>query len=311
MRRVAVLVGLLLLTVALAVPARGDTGPVLETSPSTLDAALFCPPTFKHPAREPVLLVHGTFTNERENWDWNYASALPKQGFDVCAVRLPDRANGDIQLSSEYVVNAVRRINAATGRKVDVLGHSQGGLEPRWALKWWPDVQAAVDDDVMLATPNHGTTAADNAAIFGRCTPSCWQMMTTSHFVAALNAGDETPGAVSYTSIFGTTDELVQPATTAAVAGGSNINISQVCPVRPEEHASIAADAVAYAMVIDAFTHAGPANPARLDPATCRKAAMPGFNPAAFVALLQDDPAPPSGFPATTDAEPPLKPYVL
>jgi hypothetical protein len=255
--------------------------------------------------------VHGTFTNERENWDWNYASALPKQGYDVCTVRLPDRANADIQLSAEYVVHAVRRMAAATGRHVDILGHSQGGLEPRWAVKWWPDVQALVDDVVMLATPNHGTAVAGIAAVFGQCTPSCWQMMTTSRFIAALNRDDETPGAVSYTSVYGITDELVQPATTAPVDGGANFALSDVCPGRPEEHLSIAADAVAYALVIDAFTHPGPASAARFDPATCTHAAMPGFDPLAFVLLLQNDPAPPTGFPAMSTAEPPLKPYAI
>ena len=304
---------LALLVVALVsgtVPARADTGPVLETPGATLDAALHCPPAFTHTAHEPVLLVHGTFTNERENWDWNYAAALPKQGYDVCTVRLPDRANGDIQVSSEYVVNAVRRINAATGRKVDMLGHSQGGLEPRWAVKWWPDVQAAVDDVVMLATPNHGTTAADLAAIFGQSTPSAWQMMTTSHFIAALNAGDETPGAVSYTSIYGITDELVQPSTTAAVAGGANFALSDVCPGRPEEHLTIAVDAVAYWLVVDALTHDGPASLSRFKVTTCLQTWMPGADPLAFILLIQHDPAPPTGFPAMTPAEPALMPYV-
>ena len=228
----------------------------------------------------------------------------------MCTVRLPDRANGDIQLSTEYVVHAVRRISAATGRKVDVMGHSQGGLEPRWAVKWWPDVQASVDDLVMLATPNHGTTAADGMqSLFGQCTPSCWQMKTTSRFIAALNAGDETPGSVSYTSLYTRTDELVQPATTAPVAGGSNVALSDVCPGRPGEHLAIIGDAVAYALVIDALTHPGPADPTRMAPATCMQAAMPGFDPLAFILLIQNDPAPPSGFPAMTRTEPPLKSY--
>ena len=301
-----------LLLFLVPMPARADTGPALTTPTATLAAALHCPGAYTDTAHEPVLLVHGTFTNERENWDWNYAAALPKQGYYVCTVRLPDRANPDIQLSSEYVVYAVRAMHAATGRQVDILGHSQGGLEPRWAVKWWPDVQADVDDLVMLATPNHGTLAADLATLaFGQCTPSCWQMATKSNFVAALNRGDETPGAVSYTSIYGLTDELVQPGTTAPVAGGSNIALTDLCPGRPEEHLTIAMDAVAYAMVIDAFTHPGGADKARFDPSTCTQLVMPGADLLAFVLLLQNDPSPPSSFPALTNAEPPLRAYAL
>ena len=39
----------------------------------------------------------------------------------------------------EYVVNAVRRMAAmAGGRQVDMLGHSQGGLQPRWVTRCYP-----------------------------------------------------------------------------------------------------------------------------------------------------------------------------
>ena len=38
----------------------------------------------------------------------------------------PDRGLGDSQISAEYVVHALRRIRAESGRKVAVIGHSQG-----------------------------------------------------------------------------------------------------------------------------------------------------------------------------------------
>ena len=97
----------------------------------------------------------------------------PRDGYDVCWVTLPDRSVGDIQVASEYVVHAVRTINARSGRKVDIVGHSQGGLEPRWALRWWPSLLSKVDDLVTLATPNHGTIVADPP---GPTCPACWQM---------------------------------------------------------------------------------------------------------------------------------------
>jgi hypothetical protein len=164
----------------------------------------------------------------------------------------------------------------------------------------------------MLATPNHGTTAATTALTpFGRCTPSCWQMAPSSKFIRALNKGDETPGAVSYTSLYGNLDELVQPKTTARLAGGANYALSQICPGRPEEHVTIALDAVAHAMAIDALTNPGPANPARLAKRTCHKLLMPDADPLAFVLLIQNDPAPPNSFPAVTTSEPPLQPYAV
>ena len=254
------------LAVSACEPNPGD--PPLTVPVDTLNAALDCPASFTS-AHEPVLLVHGTFTNADENWSWNYRVALPADGYDVCWVTLPYRSLGDIQVASEYVVHAVRTIKANSGRKVDIIGHSQGGLEPRWALRWWPSLLKKVDDVVTLATPNHGTIVSD--PISPSC-PACWQMKTTSNFIAALNSLDETPGtgiaAPSYTALYSITDELVQPVAptpTAALDGASNVLVNgpEVCPGRPVDHVGFAYDKVVYDLTRDALDHPGPAVPAR------------------------------------------------
>src|SRR3546814_360845 len=126
-----------------------------------------------------------------------------------------------MQVSAEYVVNALRRIRADSGRKVAMIGHSQGVTVPRWALKWWPSARDAVDDFVMEAGPNHGTTAVGSLpALVPQLTAGMvdlpevfYQFSPDSNFVAALNADDETPGDISYTSLYsGFYDELVEPA---------------------------------------------------------------------------------------------------
>jgi len=265
-----------------AAPARAQTAadPALDVPQATLAAALHCPATFSHPAREPVLLVHGTFATDQENWGFNYALVLPKLGYDVCTVTLPNRSLGDIQVSSEYVVYAIEHMAAASGRKVDVMGHSQGAMQERWAVKWWPTVRAEVDDLVTLAGPNQGTALADRCSSL--CFPSAWQMGRKSRFIAALNAGDQTPGDVSYTAVYSLTDELVVPAApdpVGAIAGASNVLIQDVCPGRVVEHGQFAWDAAVNAVVMDAFTHPGPADPARVDKAVCLQYAFAGVNP--------------------------------
>src|SRR5437762_2819475 len=120
---------------------------MLWSAPSwQITICIASPASFSHPAHEPVLLVHGTFATDRENWGFNYALVLPKLGYDVCTVTLPNRSLGDIQVSSEYVVYAIEHMAAASGRKVDVMGHSQGAMQERWAVKWWPTVRSEVDD---------------------------------------------------------------------------------------------------------------------------------------------------------------------
>ena len=312
MRRLA----LALLAPVLAAVACTPTGePALSVPEALLDDAISCPATFTHPGREPVLLVHGTFTNPEENWSWNYGHALPAAGWDVCTVRLPDRSTGDIQVSSEYVVHAIREIFDRSGKRVDVLGHSQGGLQPRWALRWWPSLRTKVDDLVTLGTPSHGTVVADAASVSAiGAPPAAWQMRRNAQFIAALNTVDETPGGVSYTSIYTLVDELVQPAVptpTAALAGGRNILVQDLCPGRVVEHVGLAYDAAVHDMVIDAFTSSGPARPARFNRATCLQVAFSGVAPEPLlstgIAELQDG-AHFTGAP-NASAEPPLKPY--
>lgn len=307
----ALMAALSLTTVA----ARADTAAAVVGDPAysvpvdALAAALSCPGGFTHPTHEPVLLVHGTAVTPDENWGWNYALVLPKLGYDVCTVALPGRALGDIQVSAEYVVYAIRAMYAATGQKVDILGHSQGPLEPRWALKWWPSLRSQVDDVVMMAAPNHGTAIASGPPV---CTASCLQMKIGSVFLAALNAGGETPPGPSYTSIFSLTDELVQPqapSATSGLAGASNILMQDICPGRIVEHADFADDAAVFAVVMDAFTHPGPADPSRIDRSVCSQTYFAGSNPQAGFSIAlatwyQGWPAP-----AYSTTEPPLKCY--
>lgn len=290
-------------------------GPALSVSQATLDASISCRWVDTGHHHEPVLLVHGTIATASENWGWNYQRVLPTKGFDTCIVQMPNRSLDDIQASSEYVVNAIRRVNEWSGRKVDVIGHSQGGLQPRWAIKYWPDVRQRVDDFVMLGAPNHGTYVANVLGLAG-CTGACLQMKAGSHFVRALNAGDETPGAVSYTSIYTATDELVQPSgfpsTTAALSGARNILVQSVCPGRIVGHVGLVGDGVVYDAVIDALTHAGTAEPARFfNWGTCFQLNFAGSSPLYLVGIGIQEFAAGFAFPDIhwDGHEPPLKPY--
>ncbi|MGH9008309.1 MAG: esterase/lipase family protein [Acidimicrobiia bacterium] len=266
------------------VPATAaDLGPPLKESPEALAKTLSCPATFKGD-HEPVLLVHGT-AGTPEAWSWNYVKVLSSMGYDACAVALPDYARADMQVSSEYVVHAIRWMAQQSDKKVDVIGFSQGPLEPRWALKWWPDIREKVDDMVAMAGVSHGFTETEVI-----CSQSCiapfWQMKPGSKFLAALNAGDETPGDVSYTSVYSRTDQFVwlmgaggDPWTESSqLEGASNIAIQDICPGRFGEHFQALYDAVYFAVISDALANRGPADPARVDRAVCLQGAMPGVD---------------------------------
>ncbi|WP_370617695.1 esterase/lipase family protein [Mumia sp. Pv 4-285] len=285
--------------------------PALETPTSTLASALTCPTTFTHPDREPVLLVHGTVSNAAESWGWGVAPALRDQGFDVCTVDLPDYSRPDIQVSAEYVVHAIDAIYQSTGRKVDVVGHSQGNLQLRWAVKWWPHLQARVDDMVNLANPANGIVGGSAFCIVP-CIPAATQFSLGSRFLDALNAGDPTPGPISYTSIYSLTDEAILPFTTAIVDGAKNISVQSVCPGRIVTHVGFLYDSVAFRLTVDALSHSGSASPGRMPFGKCLDVNLPGVTVAeatAATAVVVAAAGVRLVGGATAWVEPPLKAY--
>ena len=158
---------------ALANAARDDSGPPLMTPPATLAAALRCHDTPSSASHEPVLLIHGIASTAAESWDWNYVPALTNAGFDVCTVDLPDRALTDIQISTEYVVYAVRQMRDHYHSKVSIVGHSQGALEGRWAIKFWPDIRNSADDMIGLGAPTTARPAPTSSALPVRVSRRC------------------------------------------------------------------------------------------------------------------------------------------
>jgi triacylglycerol lipase len=293
------------------------SGPPLLTSTAMLAAALRCHDS-PHPAgHKPVLLVPGITQTGPEAWDWNYVPALTNAGFDVCTVDLLDRGLADIQTSTEHVVYAVRQMRDHYHSKIDILGFSEGTLESRWAIKFWLDVRNSVDDMVALAAPYHGTALGNIGCSKGSCVPAAWHASIGSNFIKTLNAGDETPGDVSYTSVYTLTDNVIFPQLPKSVSeqGGSatNVAIQSICP-RVVDHVGTTADAVAYALVLDAFTHPGPADPARIDLSVCGQLYLPGVTLESFVTNVTVIYA--TGLPRlagipypTVTSEPPLRCY--
>ena len=297
--------------------------PALETDRALLTDSLKCLP-YTHPDKPPVLLVHGTFTNGTEQYNWTYIPLLDQAGFDVCAVTYPDRGTGDQQISAEYVVYALRKMYADTGRRVAMIGHSQGASMPRWSLKWWPSARAATQTFVLQAGPNHGTTVAASALPLGE-PAAFYQFSPASNFIIALNRGDETPGDIAYTNLYTTTDELVEPSTPVPTAAldwqqnnpkVSNILLQDVCLGHTADHVTIGTtDKLAFELTLDAIAHDAPADFARAG-----GNALCGLAPVVpdeiiesnavqdMLAVLPSESAAPPDFHVATE-EPPLKPY--
>jgi len=98
-----------------------------------------CQPSSAHP--DPVILVNGTFANQDDNWQ-AASPLLSNHGYCVFTFNYGGssassivQGTGDIAASAGQLASFVTRVRAATGAaKVDLVGHSQGGMMPRYYL---------------------------------------------------------------------------------------------------------------------------------------------------------------------------------
>jgi triacylglycerol lipase len=281
----------LVIALALLGAAPAEADPPLSVPPAAMGAALHCNGDLEGSKRKPVLLIHGTFADSDINWSWNYQQVLPSRGAPACAIDLPNRASGDAQLSAEYVVRAIRILARRSDRRVGILTHSQGGLEARWALRWWPSLRPKVSDLVMLVPPNQGAVFPDRSCgLPSICAAALYQMRSDSAFLAALNQGPNTYRRVAITSIGTTADSVFVLADQTRVPGAgpmlSNVSVQELCPLHEPQHNDMPFDGPTYAIVTDALDHPGTADLARIGPHACVHPTMPGVDRADAVARL-------------------------
>ncbi|MFB7711086.1 esterase/lipase family protein [Streptomyces sp. NPDC056105] len=270
---------LLLTAAATAVPAAAHAG----TAPSSGWNDYSCKPSAAHP--RPVVLVHGTFGNSVDNW-LVLAPYLVNRGYCVFSLdygQLPGvplfNGLGPIDKSAGQLDTFVDKVLAATGApKADLVGHSQGGMMPRYYLKFLGGA-AKVNSLVGIAPDNHGTTlngltnllpyfpGAGDLLTFA--TPGLADQMAGSPFITRLNQGGDTVPGVHYTVIATKYDEVVTPYGTQFLSGSDvhNVKLQDLCAVDLSEHVAIGTiDRIAFHEVANAL------DPAHATPTTCASA---------------------------------------
>ena len=222
-----------------------------------------CRPSAAHP--EPVVLVHGTFGDMTVSWN-ELAPVLVHDGYCVFALDYGNRATGPIEDSAQQLATFVDQVLTATGAsKVSIVGHSQGGMMPRYYLKYLGGA-SKVDDLIGLVPSNHGTTSFAQWAPYAYQCTACTEQMAGSQFLSDLNSGGDTVSGVFYTVVSTTHDEVVTPYTSQALSGTpgqvTNVVLQDKCPTDFTDHLGIVYDPVAVQWVENALTQSGPADPA-------------------------------------------------
>ncbi|MEU8622364.1 alpha/beta fold hydrolase [Streptomyces sp. NPDC048623] len=214
-----------------------------------------CKPSAAHP--RPVVLVHGTFGNSIDNW-LGLAPYLVDRGYCVFSLdygQLPGVplffGLGPIDQSAGQLDAYVDRVLAATSAaEADLVGHSQGGMMPRYYLKFLGGADK-VNALVGIAPDNHGTTLGGLTQLLPyfpgaqdlltTATPGLADQIAGSAFMTKLNAGGDTVPGVRYTVIATKYDEVVTPYQSGWLSGPnvSNVLLQDRCALDLSEHVAI------------------------------------------------------------------------
>jgi len=232
-----------------------------------------CRPSPSHPY--PVVLVHGTAEDEGSNWV-SLAPLLANNGYCVYALNYGETnlslsgrvdALDYIQHSAQELSEFVNSVLSRTGAsKVDIVGHSQGGMMPNYYLKFRGGA-SKVNVLLGLAPSNHGTTVDGLTTLLEQIpgsqllggllavlgAPAIPQQLVGSAFEKQLFAGGDTVPGPRYVVIETTHDEIVTPYTNAFLSGPNvtNITIQNQCPTDPAEHIGLTEDSPALQNVLN------------------------------------------------------------
>jgi triacylglycerol lipase len=250
--------GVLLVVVGLLAALALQLPGCAPASRAATGAVSSCVPSTRHP--EPVVLVPGTLVQTT----WNFVGpALAQQRYCVYRFDYGRYGTAEIGKSAKQLAKFVDAVLARThAKKVSIVGHSQGGMMPRYYIKFLGGGRK-VDDLIGLAPSNHGTLNPTIAAT-PDCT-ACVEQLWGSKFLEKLNRGTVAPGPVDYTVIQTLDDLVLVPYTSAFLSGPhkriTNVTLQSACPSAFVSHLGLPSDPIALQWIENALSRKGPADP--------------------------------------------------
>jgi triacylglycerol esterase/lipase EstA (alpha/beta hydrolase family) len=235
-----------------------------------------------------VVLVHGTFENQRMNWN-ALAPLLANNGYCVFALTYGndptagfprDQFGGlpPMEQSAAQLSTFVNKVLAATHtKKVDIVGHSEGATMPDYYIEYLGGA-AKVKRYVGVSGVKHGTTlhgvgtlaaqvetlfATGGSPIAGTC-GSCDQFLVGSAYIKKVEARAPAPGVI-YTNLATNYDELVTPPSASFLKGTNvtNILMQDGCALDASDHLSIISSKRTGRIILNAL------DPAHAKPVGC------------------------------------------
>jgi pimeloyl-ACP methyl ester carboxylesterase len=161
----------------------------------------------------PVVLVHG-WGEDASIWK-TWEGLLRRDGIQYYTITFQnsdDKCGNSVAHGIELGQRVQEIINNTTYGKVNIVGHSKGGLDARVYLA---NETQSVKNLIMIGTPNNGTPAAETTSL---CTPATLDLLPGANATKAARnpntnyytiAGDWQPGTGGNPAILGSDDGLV------------------------------------------------------------------------------------------------------
>lgn len=143
--------------------------------------------------RYPILLVHGVFFRDFKQGFLNYWGRIPDELTANGAVLFygSQQSAASVAKCGAEIADRIRQIVAETGcEKVNIIGHSKGGLDSRYAIS-----KCGVSDMVAslttINTPHRGCEFADY--LLNKISPIVQKKVASAYNSALLRLGDHDP----------------------------------------------------------------------------------------------------------------------
>ena len=221
-----------------------------------------CRPSPTHP--RPVVLVPALGGDIGSEWQ-AASPLLANHGYCVFAFDYKDKGHAHLPAVAKDLASFIHKVLAATGAsRVDIVGHSQGGMLPRYYLKFLGGAQKV--RTLAAITPiNHGTTLAGlgpqlasspvtSGLVASQC-QACLDDVAGSPFMRRLNAGADTVPGVRYTVIGTRYEDVVTPYRSVFLKGPrvTNILLQHQCRTDFIDHPAANYDSIALHDVLNAL----------------------------------------------------------
>ncbi len=216
-----------------------------------------CVPSPSHP--RPLILVNGTFENSYTNWSY-IAPQLAADGYCVFGLNYggahgsPIQQTGNMRASGLQLAAFVDKVRAETGSaKVDLVGHSQGGLLPLYYINVL-DGADKVDTFVGVEPATNGVALYGIAPViaanpvlrsaFGLLLAASTDFSVGSDFIRETAANGLTRPQVRYTTIISRNSLLitVAEAQLPPAPNVKNIVLQDICAQDYADHVTIVYD---------------------------------------------------------------------